>query len=352
MIKKLPINVPLITSSPTIAALFTIITGVDFLDGWVVNNFNNLLYIENAYESRCIFMEDQPNCKVTIFNDVGFLKFNTLKSEIVNLLNKDIIDFIIKVINEGYFIRMAVDNYYIRLNKKAYMKRHCLHPLFIYGYDTKQRCLLIGEFFNQRKYDFYKIDFDEFRTAYKKCIYPNNIVDEYLENIILIKLNPGYHEKIDTLKLMDGIEDYISGQDRTRKYLYPQRKRNSQYIYGMQCYDGFIDSMRNDNFDFRSSYVFYDRMRLHRFKTECLYKGGILIEEDYVTLIRYSDCLIQRSISAKNFLLKQLLKKRMLNDSDIKRAELKYRELKEIEKEYLILLKKNLQKAFTKVVSE
>ncbi len=45
MIKKLPINVPLITSSPTIAALFTIITGVDFLDGWVVNNFNNLLYI-------------------------------------------------------------------------------------------------------------------------------------------------------------------------------------------------------------------------------------------------------------------------------------------------------------------
>lgn len=345
MLKKLDIHEPLITTSPTIATLFTIITGVKFLDNWIVNNFNNLLYIENNYESRCIFMEDQPNYKATIFGEVDFFRFNTVKYEIVNSFTENIIEFIVAAINKEYYIRMAVDDYYIQLNNETYMKNHLLHPLFIYGYDTEQNCLLIGEFFNQQKFDCYEIGFSEFRNAYERSIYPSDTIYEYLENIVLIKLNTEYKEELDILKVIDGIEDYLSGLDRTNKYIYPQRKKGSRILYGIECYNEFINSIRKGSFDLRSSHVFYDRMRLHQFKTEYLYEKGFLTEKDYKIFSDYTALLVQFSMAARNLLIKKYIKNRAFDNTDIEKLELKYTELKEIEKNYLILLKESLQES-------
>lgn len=338
MEKKLLIREPLVTSSPTIASLFTIIYGKSGLENWIINNFNNLLFISNEHEARCIFLEDQPNYKATIFSEVDFFKSNSIKYDLLAMFEQDIISFIVSAINKDYYIRLAVDNYFLKVSIENYQLKHYIHPLLVYGYNLDREVLYVGEFFDMKKYGFYEIPFIEFQNAYSNCLYSDSLVDEYLENIVAVKLNLKYHEEINWFKFANDMDDYLNGIDRTNKYLYPQRKKGSFFLYGINSYDGFLSSIKGGHLDYRSAHVFYDRMKLLKYKVDLLYKGLYISKDEYTYFSSLGLELINKAQIARNIFLKIFIKKQC-SKTDIVNVELKYNELKDAEAKFLASLK-------------
>lgn len=335
---KLSVSEPLITSSPTIAALFAVISCQDFADHWVANNFNNLLFIQNTYENRCIFMEDQPSNRETVFSELNFFRYNRIKYDVVNYLNNNIVEFLCKSIDNQYYIRIALDNFYISANEKVYSKKHHLHPLFIYGYDDEKKMFLVGEFFNQKKFDYYSIPFDEVEKAYGHSVYPKDETEEYLENIILLKLDDAYvPEPIQLEKIVEETQGYLCGKDTSNKYKYRRRKRESFYYFGIECYNQFINSIVQKCADTRSAHVILDRIKILAYKLDILYRNGKINREDFEKLNSAIAELETEALKNRNLLLKILLKYEGAGYSDQDAALLKekYEYLKKKEKQYL-----------------
>lgn len=336
--KKLNVIEPLITSSPTIAALFAMISRQDFADHWVANNFNNLLFIRNDYENRCIFMEDQPSNRETIFSELNFFRYNRIKYDVVNYLSDNILEFLCRSIDNQYYIRVAVDNFYISANEKAYNKNHHLHPLFIYGYDNEKKEFLAGEFFNQKKFDYYSIPFDEVKEAYCHSEYPKDETEEYLENIILLKLDDAYvPEPIQLEKIVEETKSYLCGKDASNKYKYRRRKRDSLYYFGIECYGQFMDDIVQRRVDTRSAHVILDRIRILAYKLDILHRHGKMDKDDFGNLNKEVLELEAEALKNRNLLLKMLLKHGGADYSDQEAEALKekYESLREKEKQYL-----------------
>lgn len=335
--KQLYINFPLITTSPTIAALFSIITNQSFSQNWIVNHFNNLLYIESNNENRCIFLEDQPSNRETIFSELNFFRYNRLKYDIVDLLCENIIDFLRKLLDADYYIRITLDNYYLSLNSINYKKNHVYHPLLIFGYDDEKEVFCIGEFFDGKKFSFYTISYNEVQTAYNYKFYLPSETEEYLENIIFVKIDWNYEaEKIDIIKIIEETKDYLSGTENSNKYKYRIRKKESSYTYGINCYNKLIQSIKESCFDIRSAHVFYDRMKLHSCKIDILFKRNILNNQSYIYLKEASQYLEALSLQCRNLCIKYMLKyNRDIPANAVKKMEDAYLKLQEAEQFFL-----------------
>lgn len=349
---KLNISKPLITSSPTIAAIFSIVSNQEFADTWIVNSFNNLLFIENKYENRCIFFEDQPNNRETILADLNFFRYNRIKYDVVNYLLESIVDFLRKSIDNKYYIRIALDNYYLPLNRNAYNKEHFLHPVLIYGYDNKSSTFLVGEFFDKKNFDFYSIPYFEVEKAYYNSVYSLDETEEYLENIILVKVDNSYiPEAINIPKIIEETNDYFCGTDNSNKYRYRKRKKESLYYYGVKCYDCFIKTIENNCFDIRAAHVIYDRMVIFSYKHKVLYNNKLISESDFNNLNMAVSELKLLALQNRNLLLKIAMKydKSSLPQKYIMLLNEKYNALKYSEIQYLKEFVNVLERTFRQI---
>lgn len=307
--KRLRISSPLITTSPTIASLFSIITDFPSASNWIVNHFNNLLYIESNDENRCIFFEDQPSNRETIFAEINFFRYSKIKYDIIDIFCENIIDFLEKSLDADYFVRLTLDNYYLSLSQICYQKEHIYHPLLIFGYDSHHKVFEIGEFFNGKKFSFYQISYEEIQSAYNYEYYYPSETEEYLENIILLKLEKNYIcESINISKIVTEINDYLLGTDTSNKYKNRIRKKDSNYSYGVNCYMKFIQSLNNSCYDFRSAHVFCDRMHLHTYKLDILFQSNVLSVNNYQLLKKEARYLENLSLQYRNAFLKYLIK--------------------------------------------
>ena len=283
-------------------------------------------------------MEDQPSNRETIFSELNFFRYNRIKYDVVNYLSSNILEFLCKSIDHKYYIRIALDNFYISANEKVYRKKHHLHPLFLYGYDDKKKMFMAGEFFNQRKFGYYSIPFDEVEKAYYYSEYPKDETEEYLENIILLKLDDAYvPEPIQLEKIVEETKGYLCGKDISNKYKYRRRKRNSLYYFGIECYGQFINDIMQRRADTRSAHVILDRIKILAYKLDILYRNGKMDRDDFGKLNAEITELETEALKNRNLLLKTLLKHGGAGypDQEAEVLKEKYECLKEKEKQYL-----------------
>lgn len=214
-----------------------------------------------------------------------------------------------------------------------YQKEHVYHPLLIFGYNAQHRVFEIGEFFDGKKYSFYQISYDQIEAAYNYKYYSISETEEYLENIILLKLEKNYiSESINISKIVTEIQDYLLSADSSSKYKNRIRKKDSAYSYGLNCYTKFIQSLNNSYYDFRSAHVFCDRMHLHIYKLDILFQNQLLDYHIYQSLKKEALYLETLSLQNRNLFLKYIIKynncippnilsKLANNYSDLQKAE-------------------------------
>jgi hypothetical protein len=110
--------------------IFTVFPNEELIYPWIYQHFINLTAYEKSFynnELWCIrFVED--NWLTGLFDSYD-LNYDILDK------NKNIVEFIEKHINLGYYIQLWMDESYLLIDGIPKKKSHHVHPSLIYGYD-------------------------------------------------------------------------------------------------------------------------------------------------------------------------------------------------------------------------
>lgn len=310
--KELYVEYPIITTSPVIANLLSVLSSDKRTYTWICNNFNQIVYIKDQYNTDFknlgTLFEHHPRENNTIYSELPFLKSNKIKKELLNNLCTDFGKFVIESINENYYIRVPLNLKYISISKN-FMIKDVMHPTFIYGYDTDEQKIYLGEFYNSTKYDYYKLPIADIINAYNNSIKPNSIQLEYYEDIILFKINNDYNDYfIDTNLIKESLCDYIKMVDNTNKYKNSFRWRECSFYYGLSYYDELVKDIEYNQADLRSIHALYDYMKIISFKIELLFELGFITNVIYKNLTAKIRTCIDLSLINRNKYIKILQK--------------------------------------------
>ncbi len=249
-------------------------------------------------------------------NDKGNVELNFLEprdccSEIVDMIClgfpmlthvDNILDYIIKNINMGYYLIINVDENYLP-NKLSYNRGHFIHPSLIYGYDNEKKQLkAIG--FNQNIFQEITFDYAQFNEAYENGKLYYQYSAPWTEWSAIQLLRPKKFEKeypFNHERFIKELKNYtLSIGDSIRLYSFEYYE--DQVEYGLNVYDVFIQSMEDllqgkITSDYRAIHLLcehkkciYDRIEyvISRYNLE----GEIVAQhEEYKKVVNQSDII-------------------------------------------------------------
>jgi hypothetical protein len=222
------------------------------------------IYVENERYNQLIF---RNHFLLTYYYNTQVAGFNwdyyddTYKNtvdlnDIVN--DKNIIPLITESINDGQYVRLYLDHYYIK-KTSSYMIRHFRHDYStIFGYNDSENIFYIADNFFNGKYLIYKVDYNDLCLARKD--HPVDPIGKF-----------NYpDDKIYVLRIKDIVEllySYLDGtcylsDDKSKIKGYDMNK-DSNVIIGMNVYQilkGQILDIIHDKKDARSFHVLYNHM--------------------------------------------------------------------------------------------
>ncbi|MCL6591113.1 MAG: KR domain-containing protein [Firmicutes bacterium] len=130
------------------------------LHPWFYEHFINIFsQIESAGYLKLDFLEEWAPFR-SLINEVSLGSQYMAREE-------DIIRFIIDNINQGKYLNVCVDEYYLPCRMR-FQKTHFIHHALVYGYDNRRRELKTIGFNRENVIDQIPISYDEFRYAYEK----------------------------------------------------------------------------------------------------------------------------------------------------------------------------------------
>jgi hypothetical protein len=137
-----------------------VILSDDRLQPWYYEHFVNIFsQIQGDGLLKLDYLEEWGNYRHLI-NEVSLSA--TFMAE-----QKDIIDFIINNINQGNYLNISVDEYFLP-HKLRSERTHFIHHELVYGYDNHKRELKTIGFNDEKLIDILTFTYDEFRDAYEK----------------------------------------------------------------------------------------------------------------------------------------------------------------------------------------
>lgn len=138
-VKKLPLCKSPIKVYSNYAYILSVLLNNDNAKNWFYSNFIQVKYIrDTATRQQFIFNYSIGNLTKYFYN-IPFLEVRSLNRDFLLKVCNNIIEFLCKAIEEGYYIMTIVDEYYLP-PRKAYRTRHYKHLIMINGYDLEKGC--------------------------------------------------------------------------------------------------------------------------------------------------------------------------------------------------------------------
>ncbi|MEN8907968.1 MAG: hypothetical protein ABF289_18605 [Clostridiales bacterium] len=231
-------NSPIITSYPVHANVLSIIDKNEKSLNWFINHYIQLFARSNEPE-ECYVDFYAPNA----WRANPFIDYQKIDVKYVDELWFDIKEFIINNINEGYYIYMYLNGYYIS-NFWTHNKFDYMHDTLIFGYDLEKKIFKTADFYGQNtKYQFNEVRFDEIKKAYKSADLSNMV--DLLEGIILMKYNDYEKYDLDIDLIRKTLEEYLCCMPSNLSYTFGYRKdiylNKSDFAFGLNIYDVLIE---------------------------------------------------------------------------------------------------------------
>lgn len=319
-VKKLPVVYPPITSYMSHAPILSIISDTEEYLPWFIYNYIQIREADDGIDFSFV----SPYCP-----DVGtfcpHIELISMKKDFVNkFVNLDVVEFLVKCVEEDYYIIAGIDMYYIS-NYDCYKKSHILHPIFIYGYDHNKKDFCVADFFNNKKYEFSKTPFDELKEAYLVCDKSQFTTFD----IQLIKRKPYNHFfRIHDFSYI--LERYLTGNETSVIYM------DALKGYGLEVFYNIVSShvanfTNFQEYDKRILPIFCDHKRVLKIAAEYLVNNGA---QQLNCLLPMYDELYNHCITYRNLLLKYEL----MNKNNM----FKYEKLYDIKSKEINLLKKTI----------
>lgn len=183
--------------------------------------------------------------------------------------------FVEDMIDDGYYIQLLLDTYYIRAYGEMYHREHFMHNPMIYGYDRSSRMVIMADSFEKGIYETRTASYDEINNGFLDSFF-----NDWLDGVRLCKLKEdpftytGYNAKY----MVEQINNYLVSKNTTAiTYEEDKRRRDipDRFAYGMEIYDEIIHYFERVKeqeaaIDIRILYALYDHFKLFRFIIEQL----------------------------------------------------------------------------------
>lgn len=166
------------------------------------------------------YHEDNPPGYELVFYIPFFPRRKCFKRKTLNVKNeKDdvIIKTIINYINEGYYIYLITDEYYLT-NSLKYNTQHNPHDLLIYGYNDQEMIFNIAGYDRKSRYGVRTCDFKELSFD-KSC------------PIECLKLKKTFKQSLKKSIIVNELKNYIN----PLKYTYIESKKQSRRDFGVNA---------------------------------------------------------------------------------------------------------------------
>lgn len=229
----------------------------------VTSNYSETLpwFYSNFIQLKCTseFIREKEMDFDFIAGDVfgGIPWIDYIKDIDKTMLNEnmnDVCQFVIKNIDNGYYIYTFVDEFFIP-DRSAYRKYHRMHDIMVYGYDASEKVFNVAGYNSKMKYAETKADFECFYNAFSSSEPKRN------DKIVLFKKIDDANYSFNIERVFEKLEDYLYSRDcsdkleiydfdgRTKriKYLH-QLLKTGNYVFGINVYDQlilFCEAMKN-----------------------------------------------------------------------------------------------------------
>ncbi|MEK3824795.1 MULTISPECIES: BtrH N-terminal domain-containing protein [Paenibacillus] len=296
--KVLPIKYPLITSLPAFANTNAILcTYEEAYYPWFIHNHIQLVGWGN------------PEVYLQFYTPVfrEYYRLFTMHHYEKRVLSKwcdNIVQFIIDAIDDGNYVYLSIDQYYIS-SYRSFNKWHGAHDMLIYGYDQERGIFYIADFFDTT-YCFSEADF---KSVNKAFLSPYS-EGEWFKGVQLLKFKDHKIEfKFDLKLLIKQLKEYLYETKSSVDYKLIEEPGNDSDSWGIGVYPFLINYIKeNEEFVFslvRSVHLLSDHKEVMLRGLEYLNTLNLITEYD-LHFEAYTDikkqCLVLRNICLKYML--------------------------------------------------
>lgn len=246
MSKELLFKYPQITSWTWTAATFAVLENYENAKAWLYNNFTQLFC--EQYENW-VSLHYIPH--VEVFSNTPFFKSALINRELISALQIDIINFVKKNIDLGYYVYCKVDEGYISRKKRF------LHELIIFGYEDATESFRIADFTltKSQKYTFSSTSYQNFKKAYESVQIEEDDMQDGIGGdggVLIFSVNEDCEYQFDLNALIVSLEDYLRCSDSGKLYRVHDLNKESSFsrglkevCYGLDIYDRVIKYYKN-----------------------------------------------------------------------------------------------------------
>lgn len=214
---------------------------------------------------RIEFLEAKNNYS-EIFDEI-YLPYQDVDSSL------GIIDFIRNQIDNGFYVAVNLDEYYLP-DKSSYKKLHFVHPSLIFGYDNKDNRLMAIGFDAEGIFRELSLQYHSFIEAYEggKRNYRESAPWAEKEAIQLLKLKTTeciYSFEIN--KFMEEIDCYLRSSDANKSRIYglisqEELQSASEIRYGAEVYNVILEALKTLSpqmitIDYRTIHLLYEHKK-------------------------------------------------------------------------------------------
>lgn len=256
------------------------------------------------------------------------LGLQIIGNAIIKLNKIDALDFAINSINQGDYVNIYLNNYYIP-HRVAYQKEHSVREHLLYGYDLEKRIFYAVGFNEKLIYSNSEISFSNFKSGF-------NETDEKMP-LNLLKFNETEKYMFDIENVKQLLTDYLYSNDtskRVRMYKNPNPKK----LYGMKVYDGlklYLDNLEKEKIpiDLKPFHILLEHKRCMVSRIKYMFENKYIL-----TLNPFHDVYIDIEKKAQ-ILLNLLIRYSMTGDTAlIKSSIVALDEMAEKERHILVNL--------------
>lgn len=250
-------------------------------EGWYMNNFINIFY---RYEHPSFYDYTDYKCFYSGIMDIDTFTYSTA-------LRFNTIDFFVECISSNKYIYAWVDQYYISATP-FYETKHDIHPILVYGYDSKRSVYHCKCFSIERGVYSADVAMSEYHQALLKA----TEVDLHINDddvFCVFKVRNDITCEFSLESFVSELNDYATGRGKHKGAYFFKVEHivDSKYHYDLSCYGLKVTELLADGLMARHLRCFDYRV-LHMV---CENKKNILKRLQYITA-RYANY----SISAFN----------------------------------------------------
>lgn len=306
MFKELPITKPYITSYPGIANFLSILQSHPETEGWIFQNFIQVVYYQNINNQ---YLHEMTGSLLDLesglwligqYSYCPFFSQYILNRDILHQSNSDVISFFKKMIDSDYYVVLYI-NHQMLSNTPFYQKEDHDNPVMIYGYNDAAEEFLATGYFYHNLYSFHRITYQDFIRAEENVRNSNDYSNDYIQRIQFLHFRPNMEYIFNKEEFLQYLLDYLESKDHTNKLYFITDKK---YYYGLSFYDKMAEQFARHSIDERLVQSLFDQKEMMLVRLPFLYKNHYFTRAHMENLIQKTDDVIKKLETIRNVILK------------------------------------------------